>query len=113
MDTGILCSRQTHPLAVPGIAPSASQVEGFLASLQGIVVVAGKLQETALGIQGLGDERIIGGLLAQGMPDLDAAAAGVWMHGAAARVAGRGLISEDLPEALPGALTQMLRRNAE
>jgi hydroxyethylthiazole kinase-like uncharacterized protein yjeF len=52
---------------------------------------------------------IIGGLLAQGMPDLDAAAAAVWMHGTAGRVAGRGLIAEDLPEALPEALAQMTR----
>jgi hydroxyethylthiazole kinase-like uncharacterized protein yjeF len=43
----------------------------------------------------------IGGLLAQGMPAFEAAAAGVWLHGAAGNVVGRGLISEDLPEALP------------
>lgn len=54
---------------------------------------------------------IIGGLLAQGMPDLDAAAAAVWMHGTAGRVAGPGLIAEDLPETLPKALAQMARRD--
>ncbi len=43
---------------------------------------------------------IIGGLLAQGMPVWDAAAAGAWMHGAAAQVAGPGLIVEDLLPAL-------------
>lgn len=52
---------------------------------------------------------MIGGLLAQGMPDLDAAAAAVWMHGAAARIAGQGLIAEDLPEAVPEALAQLAR----
>jgi len=41
------------------------------------------------------------GLLAQGMPAFEAAAAAVWLHGEAAAAAGPGLISEDLPEMLP------------
>jgi ADP-dependent NAD(P)H-hydrate dehydratase / NAD(P)H-hydrate epimerase len=41
------------------------------------------------------------GLLAQGMPAFEAAAAGVWLHGEAGNAAGAGLIAEDLPEALP------------
>ena len=41
------------------------------------------------------------GLLAQGMPAFEAAAAAVWLHGEAGSAAGPGLISEDLPEALP------------
>ena len=41
------------------------------------------------------------GLLAQGMPAFEAAAAAVWLHGEAGNTAGPGLISEDLPEALP------------
>jgi hydroxyethylthiazole kinase-like uncharacterized protein yjeF len=41
------------------------------------------------------------GLLAQGMPAFEAAAAAIWLHGEAAVEAGPGLISEDLPEALP------------
>jgi hydroxyethylthiazole kinase-like uncharacterized protein yjeF len=55
---------------------------------------------------------MIGGLLAQGMPGFDAAAAAVWTHGTAARIAGRGLIAEDLPDALPEALAQMVRPNS-
>jgi hydroxyethylthiazole kinase-like uncharacterized protein yjeF len=43
----------------------------------------------------------IGGLLAQGMPAFDAACAGAWLQGAAGQEAGPGLISEDLPEAVP------------
>ena len=45
------------------------------------------------------------GLLAQGMPAFEAAAAAVWLHGTAARRVGPGLIAEDLIEGLPGALT--------
>ncbi|MBV2185647.1 MAG: NAD(P)H-hydrate dehydratase [Rhizobium sp.] len=39
---------------------------------------------------------IIGGLLAQGKPAFEAAAAGVWHHGEAAARAGRGLTAEEL-----------------
>jgi hydroxyethylthiazole kinase-like uncharacterized protein yjeF len=48
---------------------------------------------------------IVAGLLAQSMPAFGAAAAGVWMHGAAAAQFGPGLISEDIPEGLPRVLS--------
>ena len=44
------------------------------------------------------------GLLAQGMPGFEAANAAVWLHGAAARDFGPGLIAEDVPEMLPKVL---------
>src|SRR5262249_30245407 len=44
------------------------------------------------------------GLLVQGMPAWEAACAAVWLHGAAAQALGRGLIAEDLPDALPNIL---------
>jgi ADP-dependent NAD(P)H-hydrate dehydratase / NAD(P)H-hydrate epimerase len=47
---------------------------------------------------------IAGGLLAQSMPPFEAASAAVWLHGAAARHFGPGLIAEDIPENLPPVL---------
>ena len=45
---------------------------------------------------------IIAGLLARGFPSLDAAATGAFLHAAAARRFGPGLIADDLPDQLPG-----------
>ncbi len=50
----------------------------------------------------------IAGLSAQGMPGFEAACAGVWMHGAAAQIAGPGLIAEDLPAAAPAVFRSLL-----
>jgi hydroxyethylthiazole kinase-like uncharacterized protein yjeF len=47
---------------------------------------------------------IIAAFLAQGMPPFEAAAAGVWVHGEAAREIGPGLIAEDLPDQIPTVL---------
>ena len=51
---------------------------------------------------------IAAGLLAQAMPPFEAASAAVWLHGEAAAAAGPGLISEDLPEKLPGVYRALL-----
>lgn len=56
---------------------------------------------------------IICGLLAQSMPPFEAAAAGAWLHGAAARAFGPGLIAEDLPETLPQVLRALLSDGIE
>jgi ADP-dependent NAD(P)H-hydrate dehydratase / NAD(P)H-hydrate epimerase len=47
------------------------------------------------------------GLLAQGMEPFLASAAAVWIHGAAAKIFGPGLIAEDLPEILPQVLRDL------
>jgi len=54
---------------------------------------------------------LIGGLLAQGMRSWEAAAAGAWLHGSAAVVAGPGLVAEDLLTALPRALAATTRQH--
>ncbi len=51
---------------------------------------------------------MIAGLLAQGMPAFEAASAAAWLHGEAASAFGPGLISEDLPDALPGVYRRLL-----
>ena len=51
---------------------------------------------------------LITGLLAQGMPPFEAAAAGTWLHGAAATAFGPGLIADDLPDLVPAALGALL-----
>jgi len=50
------------------------------------------------------------GLLAQGMPAFEAAAAAVWLHADAARRKGPGLIAEDLLDAMPPALAALKTR---
>jgi NAD(P)H-hydrate epimerase len=50
---------------------------------------------------------IILGLLTQGMEPFLAAAASVWVHGAAASEFGPGLLAEDLPDLLPGVLRRL------
>lgn len=49
----------------------------------------------------------ITGLLAQGVPAFEAAAAAAWLHGEAASDFGPGLIAEDLPERLPHVLARI------
>jgi NAD(P)H-hydrate epimerase len=48
------------------------------------------------------------GLLGQGMPPFEAAAAAVSLHGMAAAAYGPGLIAEDLPEQLPAILRRLM-----
>jgi hydroxyethylthiazole kinase-like uncharacterized protein yjeF len=50
---------------------------------------------------------LVSGLLAQGMPVFEAAAAAVWLHGEAGKAVGRGLIAEDLPEAMPRVFSEL------
>ena len=67
----------------------------------------------SLATAGSGDvlSGILLGLLAQGMEPFLAAAAAVWLHGAAATEFGPGLIADDLPDLLPGVFRQLYGNN--
>ena len=77
----------------------------IIASPQGELIINENAPAT-LATAGTGDvlAGLMVGLLAQGLPPFQAAAAGVWIHGNAANHLGLGLIAEDLLSEIPDVL---------
>jgi NAD(P)H-hydrate epimerase len=108
-----------------GVARKLARASGAVVVLKGARTVialpdgtgfVNPAADPALGTAGSGDvlTGVLGGLLAQGLPAADAARAGVYAHGRAARVARqragtRNLIAGDLPEAIARVLEQLIR----
>lgn len=47
---------------------------------------------------------MLGGFLAQGMPMFEAACAATWIHGECAKIFGKGLIADDIPNLIPNVI---------
>ncbi len=82
----------------------------IIASPEGQVIINANAPAT-LATAGTGDvlAGMMVGLLAQGLPPFQAAAAAVWIHGEAANRKGWGLIAEDLLDEIPEVLKDLSR----
>jgi hydroxyethylthiazole kinase-like uncharacterized protein yjeF len=104
VEAGSKLERARHAARLCGATLVLKGADTVVAHPDGRAAIAGDLPAW-LATAGSGDvlSGIICGLLAQGMPVFEAAACGVYLHGAAGRKP--GLISEDLADALPAVLS--------
>ncbi|WP_374376301.1 NAD(P)H-hydrate dehydratase [Dongia sp.] len=99
----LAAERSRCTIVLKGADTVIAQPPSAIGDAQQVRLLINREASPHLATAGSGDvlAGLVLGLLAQGMPAFEAAAAAVWFHSEAGFAAGPGLIAEDLPERIP------------